>query len=86
MVAVTKISNQGKMNIPAQIRREAGLEHGGPVAVSVVDGEIRIRDLRQVLRDLQQQAKAVFANTDESVDRFIADRRAEAKRETNPGQ
>ena len=84
MVAVTKISSQGKMNLPAQIRREAGLESGGAVMVSVVDGEIRIRDLRQVLKDLQQQAKAVFANTDESVDRFIQERRAEAQRETDP--
>lgn len=84
MVAVTKISNQGKMNLPAQIRREAGLENGGPVMVSVVDGEIRIRDLRQVLKDLQQQAKAVFADTGESVDRFIEERRAEANRDADP--
>ncbi|MFO1023615.1 MAG: hypothetical protein U1E70_00405 [Acetobacteraceae bacterium] len=84
MVAVTKISNQGKMNLPAQIRREAGLENGGPVMVSVVDGEIRIRDLRQVLKDLQQQAKTVFADTGESVDRFIEERRAEANRDADP--
>ncbi|MBS0644051.1 MAG: AbrB/MazE/SpoVT family DNA-binding domain-containing protein [Proteobacteria bacterium] len=72
------------MNLPAQIRREAGLENGGPVMVSVVDGEIRIRDLRQVLKDLQQQAKAVFADTGESVDRFIEERRAEANRDADP--
>lgn len=86
MVAVTKVSSQGKMNLPAQIRREAGLERGGPVAISVVDGEIRIRELRHVLKDLQQQAKAVVARTGDSVDRFIQDRRAEAEREAGSGE
>ncbi len=81
MVAVTKVSSQGKMNLPAQIRREAGLENGGPVAVSVVNGEIRIRELRQVLKDLQQKAKVVVARTGDSVDRFIHERHAEAERE-----
>jgi AbrB family looped-hinge helix DNA binding protein len=81
MVAVTKVSSQGKMNLPSQIRRQAGLENGGPVAISVVDGEIRIRDLRQVLKDLQEQAKVVRARTGDSVDRFIQERRAEAERE-----
>ena len=86
MVAVTKVTNQGKLNLPAQIRREAGLENGGPVMVSVVDGEIRIRDLRRVLKDLQQQAKVVLARTGDSVDRFIQERRAEAEREAGPAR
>ena len=38
MGSVARVSEGGKMNIPAQIRRQVGLEHGGPVMVSVVDG------------------------------------------------
>lgn len=69
------------MNIPAYIRREVGLEHGGPVMVSVVGGEIRMRVLRNVLTDLQDEARDVFAGSGETVDRFLAERREEAARE-----
>ncbi len=70
------------MNIPAQIRREVGLEHGGPVLVSVVDGEIRMRVLRRALLDLQAEAGSVFAGSGETVDRFLAERREEARRDS----
>lgn len=69
------------MNIPAQVRREVGLEHGGPVTVSVVNGEIRIRVLRQVLSELQAEARDVFAGSGETVDGFLKERRDEAHRE-----
>jgi AbrB family looped-hinge helix DNA binding protein len=84
MGLVARISEGGKMNIPAQIRREVGLEYGGPVMMSVVDGEIRMRPLRHVLTDLQGEAQAVFAGSGDSVDRFLAERRQEARHEDDP--
>ena len=81
MAIVTKVAEGGKMNIPAQIRRQVGLEHGGPVMVSVVDGEIRIRAVRHVLAGLQNDARQVFAGSGETVDTFLRDRRTEAVRE-----
>lgn len=72
------------MNIPASIRREVGLEHGGPVMVSVVGGEIRLRVLRQVLADLQEEARDVFASSGETVDGFLRERREEAGRDGDP--
>jgi AbrB family looped-hinge helix DNA binding protein len=81
MGSVARVSEGGKMNIPASIRREVGLEHGGPVMVSVVGGEIRMRVLRQVLTDLQDEARDVFAGSGESVDGFLRERRAEARRD-----
>jgi len=83
MVSHTRISNQGTVNLPAHIRRDAGLEDGGPVMVSVVDGESRIRALHKVLTALQDQARIVFANTDETVDRFITERRSNEQRDTD---
>lgn len=80
MGTIAKLSDGGKLNIPAQIRREVGLEKGGPVMVSVVDREIRIRSVRDVLAELQHEARRVFGG-DESVERFLRDRRAEATRE-----
>jgi bifunctional DNA-binding transcriptional regulator/antitoxin component of YhaV-PrlF toxin-antitoxin module len=81
MAVITKVSDGGKMNLSSQIRRQVGLEHGGPVMVSVVDGEIRIRALRQVLTNLQEAAQRVFAGSGESVAAFIQERRVEAARE-----
>nr|WP_294519272.1 AbrB/MazE/SpoVT family DNA-binding domain-containing protein [uncultured Rhodopila sp.] len=81
MGSVARVSEGGKMNIPASIRREVGLEHGGPVMVSVVGGEIRMRVLKQVLTELQDEARDVFAGSGDSVDGFLRDRRAEALRD-----
>jgi bifunctional DNA-binding transcriptional regulator/antitoxin component of YhaV-PrlF toxin-antitoxin module len=81
MAIVTKISELGKMNIPVQVRRQAGLERGGPVMMTVVDGEIRVRAVRNVLAGLQLEADAVFAGSGETVDGFLAERRAEAGRD-----
>ncbi len=81
MGSVARVSEGGKMNIPANIRREVGLERGGPVMVSVVDGEIRMRVMRQVFADLQDEARTLFAGSGVTVDGFLADRRDEARGE-----
>ena len=49
--------------------------------VSVVDGEIRMRVLREVLSELQAEAQAIFAGSGETVDSFLLERRDEARRE-----
>jgi AbrB family looped-hinge helix DNA binding protein len=87
MPLLTKVSELGKMNIPAQIRRQTGLERGGPVVMTVVAGEIRLRPVRAVLSGLQSDADSVFAGSGETVDRFVAERQIEAARdEANPDE
>jgi len=81
MPLLTKVSELGKMNIPAQIRRQTGLERGGPVVMTVVAGEIRLRPVRAVLTGLQTDADSVFAGSGETVERFLAERRIEAARD-----
>ena len=49
--------------------------------VSVVNGEIRMRVMRQVLEELQDEARDVFAGSGETVDRFLRERRDEALRD-----
>ncbi|HYZ20858.1 MAG TPA: AbrB/MazE/SpoVT family DNA-binding domain-containing protein [Rhodopila sp.] len=82
MTIIARVSEAGKMNLPAEIRRQVGLEHGGPILVTVVDGEIRMRAMRQALVDLQDEAGRIFAGSDESVERFLEERRTEAQRES----
>jgi hypothetical protein len=43
-----------------------------------------MRPLRHVLTDLQGDARAVFAGTGESVDRFLTERRQEARQDDDP--
>jgi len=81
MAVVTKVSELGKMNIPVQIRRQTGLERGGPVLMTVLAGEIRLRPVRSVLSGLQSDADRVFAGTGETVEGFLAERLAEAARD-----
>lgn len=81
MASVLKIADTGRLNIPVQVRKLVGLERGGQVSVWVENGEIRVRPVRDVMAALQAEAADLFANTDESVEAFLAERRDEAKRE-----
>ena len=81
MVSLLRIAETGRINIPAQVRKMVGLEHGGPVSVWVEDGEIRVRPVRDVMVSLQAEAASLFEGSNESVDQFLADRRAEAERD-----
>lgn len=81
MAVVSKVSDPGMLNIPVQMRRQTGLERGGPVVIMVVDGEIRLRPVRTVLTRLQDNAAAVFSGSGETVDGFLAEPRAEAARD-----
>ena len=49
------------------------------------NGELRIRTVRSILEELQREARALFAGSGESVNKFLADRRAEAAAEENEG-
>jgi AbrB family looped-hinge helix DNA binding protein len=50
----TKISEGGRVVIPAEIRRELGLEIGDAVTLSVIDNEIRIISRTEALRRAQE--------------------------------
>jgi len=81
MDTLTKVSEGGKISLPAAFRRQLGIEPGTPVLLRVEDGELRVRTVQSSLRRLQSDASRVFAGSGETVDRFLADRRVEAARE-----
>jgi bifunctional DNA-binding transcriptional regulator/antitoxin component of YhaV-PrlF toxin-antitoxin module len=78
---IARVSESGKLNLPAQHRRLIGLEHGGPVRIRVVDGEIRIRTVAATMEALQKQAKALLQT--DSVDAFLSDKRQAASLEND---
>jgi hypothetical protein len=51
-------------------------ESGGPVSVWAENGEIRIKAVRDVMANLQTEARTLFVLKGEIVDRFLSEWRA----------
>lgn len=74
------VGRQGRIVIPAEIRRELALREGDELVALVEDGGLLLLSRAQ----LWARLRAAFANVPEGVslaDELIAERRAEARRE-----
>lgn len=77
-----KVSDSGRLSIPAEIRKAVGLEQGGDVVVSLEGGEIRIRTLDEAVARAQAASRRLLRDKPgASVDDFLAERRRSAKHE-----
>jgi len=76
-----RLSKEGRVLIPAEMRQALGLQADEPLRLSVVNGELRIISRREGIR----RAQAIVAKYKQPgvrvVDDFIAEKRAEAERE-----
>lgn len=76
-----KVSANGRMSIPAKQRKAMGLEGGGMVVATVQDGELRIRNVKAVIAEIQEML-APYRNVEGGgSEGLIRDRREEAARE-----
>ena len=75
------VNEQGRVTIPAQIRRAAGIEPGAPLVVYVEDGRVVLETREQLAERLRRDVAAAWTGEGSVVDELIADRRAEAARE-----
>lgn len=83
---VVRMSENGRLSIPAKQRKQLGLEDGGMVVTRVENGELRIRPVRAVLTELQNKVAGLLAAAGVKPgtllsDELVADRRAEVARE-----
>jgi len=76
-----KMAANGRLSIPARQRKALGLENGGIVVSTLENGELRIRPVAAVLAEVQAMVAPFIKASGDTVDQFIADRRAEAARE-----
>ncbi|KGM34200.1 AbrB/MazE/SpoVT family DNA-binding domain-containing protein [Inquilinus limosus] len=77
-----KVSESGRLSIPADLRRAVGLEHGGDVVVELDGRDIRIRTVDEVVAQAQALTRQLLGDRPEaSVDAFLAERRREAAKE-----
>jgi AbrB family looped-hinge helix DNA binding protein len=65
----SSITSKGQVTIPAAIRRLLGLKPRDRVAFTVEDGEVRVRAVRSVVRELYQSVPALDRDLD--VDEMI---------------
>lgn len=75
------VNEQGRVTIPAQVRRAAGIDVGMPLVVYVEDGRIVIETREQLANRIRRDVAAAWTGAGSVVDELIADRRAEAARE-----
>jgi AbrB family looped-hinge helix DNA binding protein len=70
------VSQSGRISLPADFRKELGLERGGDVVVELDGRDIRIRTIQESVARAQALARQLFANKPHvSVDDFLAHRR-----------
>ena len=77
----TKIAEGGRLVIPAEHRRELGLEIGDEVIVRVEGGELRILSRGEAVKRAQDLVRHHVKGSRSLVDELSAERRAEAGRE-----
>jgi AbrB family looped-hinge helix DNA binding protein len=76
-----KLVSGGRLQLPAELRRELSLADGDTVLMEVVDGELHVRPLRDAVARVQARLRQ-FVPADVSLsEELIADRRAAAERE-----
>jgi AbrB family looped-hinge helix DNA binding protein len=81
MMHATRMSKEGRVLIPAELRKSLGLSADEPLSVYEKDGELRIVSRLRALR-LMQQRMAKFKRPGRSVvDELIRERREEAARD-----
>lgn len=82
MTYSAKVIAGGKIVIPAELRRELGLNTGDTVVIEREDGKLVLKSYLQVVREVQAAVRERAIPYEGSiVDELIAERRQEAARE-----
>src|SRR5688500_12190799 len=71
----------GRLGIPAEVRREVGMEEAEPVVRRVEHGELRVWTSDEAIRRVQERAKPYISPGRLASDELSAERRAEGARE-----
>ena len=79
--ARAKISDKGRLVIPAAMREALGIDAGTSVVLRVVDNELRISTMRERLRRAQEWVRKYVPEGVSLADELSAERREAAKHE-----
>jgi len=77
----TRITEGGRLVIPAEFRRKLGLNPGDSVVIDITNGALRVRSLRAAVQRAQALVRRYIPAGVSLSEELIRERRAEAKRE-----
>lgn len=77
----TSIGENGRIIIPAKIRKEANLSTGQSVIINVENGEVKISSYNTKLKNIQKLVKSYTENKGSLVDKLIDLRKEELANE-----
>lgn len=77
----TKVTEGGRIVIPAKIREALNINIGENVMLSVEDNELRLTTSKEALRRLQKLVRQHVSPDRSIVDEFLQERREEAKKD-----
>ena len=76
-----KLVSGGRLQVPADLRRQLGLADGDPVIMRVVEGELHVRPLRDAVANVQARLRRYVSDGPSLSEELIADRRRDAELE-----
>lgn len=76
-----RLASGGSVQLPAEMREALSLADGDDVLLEVVDGEIRLRPVRDVVARVQKRLRAHIDAGVSLSDELIADRRRQSASE-----
>lgn len=76
-----KLVSGGRLQVPAEIRRQLGLADGDPVLMRIVGGELHVVPLHHALSRVRERLRSFVADTGSLADELIADRRKASRNE-----
>ncbi|MDP3526853.1 MAG: AbrB/MazE/SpoVT family DNA-binding domain-containing protein [Hoeflea sp.] len=80
MLDRVKLGEGGRLVIPAAMREALGVKPGDEMALEVVDGELKVKSYRAVIKEIQARFNELVPPGVDVVEDFLAERREEQKR------
>jgi AbrB family looped-hinge helix DNA binding protein len=77
----TKLTEDGAVILPPEVRDALGLRAGDVIIMAVEDGELRLWSLDHAIKRAQEMVRRYVPEGVSLVDELIAERHAEAERE-----
>jgi bifunctional DNA-binding transcriptional regulator/antitoxin component of YhaV-PrlF toxin-antitoxin module len=74
-----RANDQGRVTIPVQVRRAAGIESGEPLVCYFEDGRVVIETREALAHRIRADVAAAWAGQGSVVDELIEERRREAR-------
>ncbi len=80
-IVTTKVTQGGRIVIPAEMRKQLGIEVGEKVNLEFDDGYLKVTTSKAALRRLRENLQKHILDEVSIVDELIAERREEAENE-----